>query len=421
MSFRQGCWVQDTFAGTVGSGALTAHQPDVNLTGNPWSLNGGTPTPTLTGNGVGVASGPGDLQATINTGVADVILGVDHHVGSGMGMGAVVARLTDANNFFVLETYLNAPTSTSARAASLFPLASQPLPAFAPGSTHRLEFRGHGRDHRRLVDGVRQVQVIDTLQQTATSHGIDWNTAYDATSIDDNFEVDLNGAVASPDLLGDHNAATEPDGDQRPERDADGRRHERKPAQLSVVSRRQRNDDDAGFRCDGEQRHNAFVLVASMSHRVRVTDTSSWREFGNRGADGRRGSDAGDHDTAAEPDGYERPERDADGRRHQRNPRQSISGIKALSGTTTTPVSGATATSSQRPHSSHQRTTGSAWTKRIGKRSIRTVALTVGVVPRGRWSRTRSPERSACFYRRSARCESDRQPLVAQWRSSARP
>ena len=195
-----GVLVQDTFAGTAGT-ALTSHLPDVNLTGNPWSLNGGTPTPTLVGGAVGITAGPGHLQATINSGVSDVTVGVDYRAGAGPGMGAVVVRLTDANNFFVFETYLNTLYLYKRQGGTWIALGSQPLPAtLMSGSTHRLEARTLGSTLEGWWDGLRLLQVTDSFQQTATRHGIDWNAAYDTTATYANFQLALNGTAppASP-------------------------------------------------------------------------------------------------------------------------------------------------------------------------------------------------------------------------------
>jgi hypothetical protein len=193
-----GMLVQDTFTGTAGT-LLTSHQADVNLTGNSWSVNGGSPTPRLTAAGVGLtATGTGHLPTTINAGVADVTMGVDYRVGSGPRMGALVVRLTDANNFIVLETYLNTLYFYKAEGGAWTVLASQPLPAaLAAGSTHRLEVRTRGTGLEGWWDGVRLLQTSSTFQQTATRHGLDWNSAYDATTVYDNFELDLNATLSS--------------------------------------------------------------------------------------------------------------------------------------------------------------------------------------------------------------------------------
>ena len=147
-----GLLVQDTFTGTPGT-LLTAHAPDVNVTGNAWTLNGGAPTPTLVaGGGVGVTSGPGHLQVTINSGVADIAMGIDYRVGAGPGMGALVFRLTDANNFLLLETYANALYLFKRQAGDWVPLASQPLPAMLMIGQHASARSADDREHdRRLV------------------------------------------------------------------------------------------------------------------------------------------------------------------------------------------------------------------------------------------------------------------------------
>ena len=71
----------DTF---TGAGTLTSHPPDLNLGGGLWwMLTGGAPTPTLSGGLVGVTAGTGHVQATLQTGRADVSIGVDYRVGTG--------------------------------------------------------------------------------------------------------------------------------------------------------------------------------------------------------------------------------------------------------------------------------------------------------------------------------------------------
>jgi glucose/arabinose dehydrogenase len=193
-----GLLVQDTFAGTLGT-ALPAHLPDVNLTGNLWTLNGGTPIPTLMTNGVGVTAGSGHLQATIDSGVADIVMGIDYRVGMGPGMGALVFRLTDADNFLLLETYLNALHLYRRQAGMWVFMASEPLPAtLVPGSTHRLEVRALGSAIEGWWDGVRLLQTTDMLQQSATRHGLDWNSAFDAMSIYADFQLSVNGSITPP-------------------------------------------------------------------------------------------------------------------------------------------------------------------------------------------------------------------------------
>src|SRR5437867_4705194 len=44
----------------------------------------------------------GHLQAALDSGVADIIMGVDYRVSSGPQLGGLAFRLTDANNHLVL-------------------------------------------------------------------------------------------------------------------------------------------------------------------------------------------------------------------------------------------------------------------------------------------------------------------------------
>jgi len=186
--------VQDTFAGTAGT-LLSAHLADVNLTGSPWAQSGGTPAPTLMSTGAGVTAGSGPLQATIASGVSDVVVGADYRVGSGPGLGGLTIRLVDANNFLVLETFQNTVRLLRRQAGAWTTLASQALRAgLVAGSTHRLEARTLGSSVEGWWDGVRLLQVTEPFQQSATRHGLYWDSSYDATSRYGNFQLSINGA-----------------------------------------------------------------------------------------------------------------------------------------------------------------------------------------------------------------------------------
>ena len=194
-----GLLVQDAFAGTPGT-VLTAHAPNLNFTGTPWTLTAGSPTPTLVpGGGVGVTPGPGHLQMTLDSGVADVAMAIDYRVGSGPGMGALVFRLSDPDNFLLLETYLNGLYLFKRQAGIWIQLASQSLPApLVPGTAHWLEVRTLGSTIEGWWDGARLLQVTNTFQQTATRHGLDWNSAFDATSVYTNLYLRGNGTPVVP-------------------------------------------------------------------------------------------------------------------------------------------------------------------------------------------------------------------------------
>src|SRR5206468_362865 len=65
--------IADTFTGANGT-LLSSHVPDVDKPGVPWTITGATPAPTLTNGVVGVTAGSGHLQATLNSGFADIIM-----------------------------------------------------------------------------------------------------------------------------------------------------------------------------------------------------------------------------------------------------------------------------------------------------------------------------------------------------------
>ena len=180
--------VSDTFTGTAGT-ALPSHTPDVNLTAQAWTVTGAPPTPALVSGRAGVAVGAGHVQATINSGVADIQMAIDYVVGTGPGMGGLAFRETDTNNLLVLLTYLNTVQLYRRQGGMWTLLASQPIAALAVGSTHRLEVHAVGSSVQGWWDGVQLLQVTESFQKTATRHGLDWNSAYDPTSTYDNFTI----------------------------------------------------------------------------------------------------------------------------------------------------------------------------------------------------------------------------------------
>jgi hypothetical protein len=182
--------VSDTFTGANGT-LLPSHAPDVNQTGHAWTMTGATPTPTLVGGRATVTAGSGHLQATIDSGVSDIQMATDYVVGAGPGLGALAFRLSDAANFLLLETNGNNLQFYRQQAGAWVLVASKPLAAVAAGSTHRLEVRAVGSSVQGWWDGVQVMQVTETFQQTATRHGLDWNSAYDTTTAFDNFTLKL--------------------------------------------------------------------------------------------------------------------------------------------------------------------------------------------------------------------------------------
>src|SRR5207247_1965750 len=82
-------------------------------------------------------------------------------------------------------------------------IASQPIAPVAAGSTHRIEVRTTGSTVQAWWDNALVISATETFQQTATRHGLDWNSAYDATVTFDNFAIrSALGPVAAPGVPG---------------------------------------------------------------------------------------------------------------------------------------------------------------------------------------------------------------------------
>src|SRR6185436_990422 len=187
-----GVLVSDTFTGT---GLLTAHIPDVNLGGGTWTVTGGTPIPTLNGGVVGVSGGSGHLQATLESAASNVRVAVDLRAGATQPVAAIVFRLTDANNHLLLMFNQNALHFYRRQAVTYTLLGSSgPLSPLVNGNTRRLELRASGSQLTGWWNGVRVLTVAETFNQNATQHGLDWNSASDATTTFDNLEIRNIGA-----------------------------------------------------------------------------------------------------------------------------------------------------------------------------------------------------------------------------------
>jgi hypothetical protein len=180
--------VGDTFTGVDGA-LLSAHAPDVNGTAAGWVITGAAPAPRLVGGTAGVGSGGGHMQATLDAGVSDFRMAVDYRVGSGPQMGALAFRLQDADNHLLLLVYGNQLQFYYKQNGTYTLIASRPVASIAVGSTHRLEVRANGPSLEGWWDGALVVQTSTWFLQTATRHGLGWNSAYDATTKYDNFEL----------------------------------------------------------------------------------------------------------------------------------------------------------------------------------------------------------------------------------------
>jgi hypothetical protein len=185
--------VTDSFTAVNGT-LLSAHAPDVNVPGNPWVITSYTsptpPAPTVQNGRATVAAGANrHLQATIDAGASDVRVAADYVIGTANGLGALTVRLTDTDNHLLLLVIGGVIQLHQKQAGVYTQLASVPLPSVAVGSTHRLEARTIGTAIQGWWDGAFMFEATSSFNQTATRHGLDWNSQFDATAAFDNFQV----------------------------------------------------------------------------------------------------------------------------------------------------------------------------------------------------------------------------------------
>src|SRR5204862_4895110 len=133
----------ETLAGASGT-LPTIDVPEVDEPGTPSSVARSPDAPTTPNAPVALPDALPILQATLNSGLADIIMGVDYRVGSGPQLGGLAFRLTDTNKHLVLLADGSALQLYRKQNGTYTLLASQPIPAVAVGSTHRLEVRTHG-------------------------------------------------------------------------------------------------------------------------------------------------------------------------------------------------------------------------------------------------------------------------------------
>jgi hypothetical protein len=188
--------VADSF---TGNGALSTHAPDFSTTLSPWTVTGGPPIPTLADGVVGIAAGSGHVQATLQTGVADIRMGVDYRVDvNPYRVASLVFRLTDVNNHLLLMLHRSALYFLRREGGDYTLLASsEPLAPMDGGSVQRMEVQTYGSVLTGLWNGVPVVQVVDAFQREATRHGVDWDAELDSTATFDNLEIRSNVTLVS--------------------------------------------------------------------------------------------------------------------------------------------------------------------------------------------------------------------------------
>ena len=208
--------VYDTFTAAAET-ALIYRPPDIATIGGTWSTSG---YPSLTiRNGRLIPAYQdnyyGSSLAMIDSGAADAVVGVDlwpvtAGTRGGSAVGGIAFRVQDPGNFWFAGTgfggawlslwkvtnyswiqVVNAPSSACAGCVTV-------------GQPHRLEARFVGPAIEIWSDGVREIQVSDGFNATATVHGLevsplwDWLSSYDNFTISENVAAPIDHVVITP-------------------------------------------------------------------------------------------------------------------------------------------------------------------------------------------------------------------------------
>jgi uncharacterized repeat protein (TIGR01451 family) len=187
----------DTFTGTNGT-TLSAHAPDLNLTGSTWG-GSGTPAAVLQ-SGLARVTGSGATSSRVyaiaDAATADVRVAADWSVRSATAWGGLVLRWADASNF-LFAGYSAANELAIYRFQSGTPARLVGVP-FTPtsGRTYLLEAVASGSALQVFVDGVLQLQTTSAFNQSVTRQGLAWANGIDTASGYDTFRV--TGTIAPP-------------------------------------------------------------------------------------------------------------------------------------------------------------------------------------------------------------------------------
>ncbi len=187
-----GTLVKDEFTDTNNT-SLTAHVPNISQ-GSGWAALEGT-TPKVQSDLITENASTAWAISAIESGAANAVVAADVVRQTSQPWGAIVFRVTDANNLFILK-YRSGIIGLHKRVAgTVTDLTQSTVTQAATNSRHRLSVDLQGSLMKVYWDGVFQFDWTDSFQQTATKHGLAWYPAIDnATHLDD-FEVKLSEGV----------------------------------------------------------------------------------------------------------------------------------------------------------------------------------------------------------------------------------
>jgi len=189
--------VADTFSAPATT-PISGLVPETTVGGGAWQVfatgSGSPGAPTIQASQFtpgGAVSTAGYAEASVNAGVADVAVAADILGDAAKTWGGVVVRQTDGQNF--IAGIVSGSTAYIFRvdAGTWTQLTFVAVGGAANSGSHRIEMRTSGPSIELWLDGVKQLQVTEPFQATATRHGLVWQPYNAATSFD-NFSINVS-------------------------------------------------------------------------------------------------------------------------------------------------------------------------------------------------------------------------------------
>ena len=190
-------FIYDSF--TVSNGTtLSGRKPELSPAGTSW-LVAGSPTPSVQSYQASITSGSGWVLATVNSGLANAVVGADVIPGNATGWGGVALRLTDANNFLFVayRGSSNELVLSQVQNGAMTDLATGPALA-SVGERHRIDVRLEVNRIEAYWDGYFRFAYTTSFQQNVTRHGLVWSPSLDANTKLDSFEVSGAPIISGP-------------------------------------------------------------------------------------------------------------------------------------------------------------------------------------------------------------------------------
>ena len=190
-----GVRVQDSFNGSGGL-SISTHVPEVNVDSTHWVVTGNPDIGMFnariraTGNGTGSDPVFGTIESGTSNGTVNVIWRPIMGENQATSNGGLVFRYADG--FYWLGFYWqNSIYLYKRTAAGLTEVARTPV-VNALNATHQFAAILDGEHIQLWWDGVLRLETTDSMNQTATRHGVLWYSQHDAGSWMDDFSVNTD-------------------------------------------------------------------------------------------------------------------------------------------------------------------------------------------------------------------------------------